>query len=195
MLDDLDRTLEVLLKRRLPPPFAELAISFAPPGNDFPPSSVSLPAIDLFLYDVRANSELRSNDWVVQRRQDGVTRRPPPVRVDCSYLITAWVTESADSHLTEHSILGKVLEILVRFPTIPDVFLQGTLANPPQDFPPPTAVLHPGPLQSMADLWQALGGKPKTALNYRVTVAVASLPDEEAGPPITDLSIQLGRIG
>src|SRR4051812_23729350 len=98
MLDDLDKTLKLLLEKRLPPDLAGqppdqpgLKISFAPPGEHFPPDGITLPALDLFLYDVRANTELRSNEWVTQRGQDGVVRRPPPVRVDCSYLITAWV--------------------------------------------------------------------------------------------------------
>ena len=133
MLDDLDRTLEVLLQKRLPKKFAELPISFAPPGDHFPPSGVTLPALGLFLYDVRANSDLKSNDWAIDRRPAGVTRRPPPVRVDCSYLITAWVPEAADAAVTEHGILGEVLRVLVRYPTIPDVFLQGALADASQD--------------------------------------------------------------
>src|SRR4051794_10788552 len=107
MLDDLDKTLEALLKKRLPPKYAELPITFAAPGDHTPPAGITPPAIDLFLYDVRANTELRSNDWLVERGKDGVTRRPPPVRVDCSYLITAWIAESSSSptespHVTEH---------------------------------------------------------------------------------------------
>jgi hypothetical protein len=194
MLDDLDKTLELFLKKCLPPTLAsQLAISFAPPGEGFPPSHVTLPAIDLFLYDVRANNELQSNEWVVERTPDGVTRRAPPVRVDCAYLITAWAAEGAASHVTEHSILGEVLRVLVRYPYIPAPFLQGSLAGAGQDVEPPTTVLQPGPLQSMADMWQAMGGKPRTALNYRVTVAVAGLPDVEAGRPVTDSSFRLGR--
>ncbi|HZA23826.1 MAG TPA: hypothetical protein VFA32_14705, partial [Dehalococcoidia bacterium] len=54
MIDDLDRSLEVLLRRELPQDLAgQVTISFATPDDQFPPSSVSLPAIDLFLYDIR----------------------------------------------------------------------------------------------------------------------------------------------
>ncbi|HAA02882.1 MAG TPA: DUF4255 domain-containing protein, partial [Syntrophobacteraceae bacterium] len=54
MIDDLDRTLELLLKQDLPPTLVkQLTISFAVPDDQFPPQSVTLPAIDLFLYDVR----------------------------------------------------------------------------------------------------------------------------------------------
>src|SRR4051794_33554789 len=108
MLDDLDRTLRLLLEKGLPALTEKpLPISFAPPGENFPPQGVELPAISLFLYDVRANTDLRGNDWVVERGRDGVTRKPPPVRVDCSYLVTAWANDGADAALTEHKILGE----------------------------------------------------------------------------------------
>src|SRR5262245_26107611 len=111
MIDDLDKTLETLLKRELLPALvSQVAISFATPDHDFPPSSVALPAVDLFLYDVRENHELRSNEWLIDRRGDGVTRQQPPVRVDCSYLITAWPSPGQPSPIQdEHRLLGAVM--------------------------------------------------------------------------------------
>ena len=67
-----------------------MQISFATPDDQFPSQSITLPAIDLFLYDVRENLELRSNEVSIERRGDGTaTRTRPSVRVDLSYLITA----------------------------------------------------------------------------------------------------------
>ncbi len=173
MIHDLDSTLRALLLRDLPPVLAEqVAISFDTPDDQFPPTSVTLPAIDLFLYDVRENLELRSNDWSMKRRGDGTARRQrPPVRVDCSYLVTAWPSESAPSPAQdEHRLLGEVMLVLLRYPKLPDDLLQGGLQS--QDLPLPTAALQPGRLQSLGEFWQALGGKPKSALNYTVTIAV-----------------------
>ena len=51
-----------------------------------------------------------------------------------------------------------------------DDLLQGGLQS--QELPLPTAALQPGRLQSLGEFWQALGGKPKSALNYTVTIAV-----------------------
>ena len=77
MIDDLDRTMETLLESELPPELvSQITISFATPDDQFPPTSVTLPAVDLFLYDVRENRELRDNDWIVER-----TSRSPPVNV------------------------------------------------------------------------------------------------------------------
>ena len=173
MIHDLDSTLKRLLVRDLPPSLAEqIDISFDTPDDQFPPTSVTLPAIDLFLYDVRENLELRGNEWSVQRQSSGTARRRrPPVRVECSYLITAWPSESAPSPAQdEHRLLGAVMMVLLRYPKLPDDVLQGALRD--QSLPPPTTALQPGRLQSLGEFWQALGGKPKSALNYSVTLAV-----------------------
>jgi hypothetical protein len=50
--------------------------------------------------------------------------------------------------------------------------------------------LQPGQLQSMGEFWQALGGKPKAALNYTVTIGVAPHAPEETGPLVTDKVIK-----
>jgi hypothetical protein len=173
MIHDLDRTLRELLKRELPRSLAQqVAISFDPPDGQFPPQSVTLPAIDLFLYDVRENHDLRSNDWSTRREISGAALRSmPPVRIDCSYLITAWPSASAPNRAEdEHRLLAEVMIALLRYPTLPLDVLQGSLDS--QALPLPTAVLQPGHLQSLGEFWQALGGKPKAALNYTVTVAV-----------------------
>ncbi len=170
MIDDLDKTLEELLKRELPPSIvSQVTISFATPDDQFPPTSVSLPAIDLFLYDVRENRDLRTNEWIVERRSDGtVSKRRPPVRVECSYLVTAWASDSSTTPARdEHRLLGEVMMVLLRHPTIPAEILQGGLKG--QEPPLPAITLQPGRLQSLGEFWQALGGKPKAALNYTVT--------------------------
>jgi hypothetical protein len=187
MIHDLDRTLEELLQRELPTELAEqVTISFATPDDQFPPTSVTLPAVDLFLYDVRENRELRSNEWQIERRSDGTTtRQRSPVRVDCSYFITAWPSENAPNPTRdEHRILGEVMQVLLRHSTLPASVLQGSLRG--QEPSLPTSLLQPGRLQSMGEFWQALGGKPKAVLNYTVTIGVEAHEPEEIGPPVID---------
>ena len=198
MIHDLDSTIATLLAHELPTDLAaQVAISFATPDDQFPPMAVTLPAIDLFLYDVRENRELRSNEWLVERRSDGTaTRQRAPARVDCSYLITAWASENSPNRAQdEHRLLGEVMRVLLRFPTLPAAVLQGTLAG--QEPLLPTSVLQPGRLQSVGEFWQALGGKPKAALNYTVTISVIIQEPELTGPPVIDqrLRIQEGVIG
>jgi hypothetical protein len=196
MIDDLDRTLEALLRRELPPDLVEqVTISFATPDDQFPPASVTLPAIDLFLYDVRENRELRSNEWLVERRSDGTaTKQRPPVRVDCSYLITAWASQSSTTPAQdEHRLLGEVMKVLLRHPTIPAEVLHGLLAG--QEPTLPASVLQPGLLQSLGEFWQALGGKPKAALHLSVTIGVEVHKPLDAGPLVRDATFQFRQIG
>jgi len=196
MIDDLDRTLEALLRRELPPNLVEqVTISFATPDDQFPPASVTLPAIDLFLYDVRENRELRSNEWLVERRSNGmVSKQRPPVRVDCSYLITVWASQSSTTPAQdEHRLLGEVMKVLLRHPTMPAEVLQGSLGD--QEPPLPSNVLQPGLLQSLGEFWQALGGKPKASLHLSVTVGVEPHKPVEAGPLVRDTMLKIRQIG
>ena len=191
MIDDLDRTIEELLKRELTPALVEqVAISFAAPDSEFPPSSVSLPAVDLFLYDIRENLELRNRDWIVEHNNDGTAmRRRAPVRVDCSYLITAWASDSSTSRaLDEHHLLSEVMKVLVRHPILPEVLLQGSLRG--QEPPLPSSTLQPGRLQSVSEFWQALGGKPKAALNYTVTIGIVAEKPQDTEVPVADKTLK-----
>lgn len=177
MLDELDRAIEALLKREMPSIGRDkVEVSFAAPDGHF---SVKLPAVDLFLYDLRENLELRSNDETIEYVDEGRQARVkgPAVRIDASYLITAWPGgQQADSTNDEHRLLGAVMLTLLRFRKLPREVLGPRLAS--VDLPLPVAILQPGRLQSVGEFWQALGGKPKAALNYTVTFAVDAASSE-----------------
>jgi Pvc16 N-terminal domain len=193
MIDDLDRTLEELLKHELPEGILDrVALSFAAPDSEFPPAAVPLPAINLFLYDVRENRELRSTEWIVERRDhEKATRQRPPVRVDCSYLVTAWPSDAAPNpSQDEHHILGEVMKVLLRHRVIPEVLLQGSLAH--QEPPLPAITIQPSELQSWGDFWQAIGSKPKVALNYKVTIGVPMGEAVETERPVIDKKLDFG---
>jgi len=188
LLHELDQTLAALLKRDLPGR-DQISVSFAAPDDQF---SVKLPAVDLFLYDVRENLELRSNDDIIERHADWTAIRiPPPVRVDASYLITAWPAVAGglgDPSEDEHLLLSAVMRVLLRYPRLPRELLKGSLAN--QSLPVPVSTLQPGRLQSLGEFWQALGGKPKAALNYTVTLSV-DVREPELQPLVVDKEIRM----
>ena len=189
MINDLDKTIEELFKHGLPSELAsQVTISFAAPDDQFPPTSVTLPAIDIFLYDVRENRDLRSNEWTVERHSSGAaTKKRPPVQVECSYLITAWPAESApDPAMDEHHLLGEVIKVLLRHPTIPAEVLQGTLKG--QELP--ALSLQPGRLQSLEEFWLAMGCKPKVVLNYSVIIGVEPFKAVE-GPIVLEKIITI----
>lgn len=194
MIDDLDSTIGELLQRGLAPSLVEqLSISFATPDNNFPPVGTTLPAVNFFLYDMRENLELRKAEWEVTRDNSGAFERNRPARrVDCSYLVTAWARESSTQATDEHRLLGEVMQVLVRYPKLPKEILQGELVVQKTDLP--TSSLRSGHLQSLGEFWQALGGKPKIALHYTVTLSLQVMAPEYLGPPVLDKTISVADI-
>lgn len=69
MFQALDATLATLIASELSLP--NVTVSFATPDDQFPPASVNLPAVDLFLYDVQENLELRRAEWIVEQHDNG----------------------------------------------------------------------------------------------------------------------------
>ncbi len=186
MFQSLDQTIKIILEKGLP---SAITISFATPDHQFPPSGVTLPAINLFLYDVRENRELRSTEWRTERHSDGTyIRKRPPVRVDCAYLVTAWPSSDVRNPAEdEHSMLAEVMKVLLRYPTIPHEALQGELRS--QELPLPVLSLQAGRLQSPSEFWQAMG-KPKAALHFTVTIGVDADEPVAAAPPVTDMRVE-----
>lgn len=128
MLHALDRTLEALLREHMSPALiAQTSIAFATPGRGFPPPGVSLPAINLFLYDLQENGEYRATRGGWEERPDGThARKPPPVRVDCHYLVTAWAPDGAPNpEHDEHRLLGAAMSVLLRFRELPRSVMLG----------------------------------------------------------------------
>lgn len=187
MLEEVDKTLEQLISKRfpvnVPSKETQISISFDTPHRD---AITNKPAINLFLYDVQENLELRTNEWSVERPSGGDqnnwkgTRKRSPARIDCSYLITAWPQDERDIK-TEHQLLGEVMRVLLRYRQIPDEFLPKTL--PEQKFALRLVSLRPSKLQNMTEFWQAMGGKegtkPKVVLHCTVTIAVDLNEDSE----------------
>lgn len=183
MFQDLDTTLAELLTRELPQTLVQqTSISFATPGSSFPPPSVTLPAVNLFLYEIQENRDLRSYEPWVNRQVDGrAVAYAAPTRVDCHYLVTAWVAQTGapNPEQDEHRILGEVMRVLLRYRELPAEVLRGEMTR--QATPLRAGVLLPSQQQTRGDFWQALGGKPKAAFNYTVTISIQSQAPADVG--------------
>lgn len=193
MLHDLDRSLDALLHAFIEPDLiAQTSITFATPGSGFPPQGVTLPALNLFLYDVQENLEYRGGASEWQKREDGTLfRRPAPVRVDCHYLVTAWAADGAPTpDQDEHRLLGAALSVLLRFRELPSSALRGALVQAERPVRARTQAA-----QRIGELWSALGGRPRPAFNYVVTLALDVSPIEEGGSPPDSHSLTLTRKG
>lgn len=190
MLQDLDATLAALLKDKLG--IDRLAISFATPDDQSLHADVTPPAINLFLYDVLENHGLRSNQWEETRDAAGMTtRKRAPVRVDCSYLITAWPGDVPNPAAEEHLLLGAVLKVLLRYRTIPPAYLAGELQG--QEPPVRAKIIVENQLRSLGEFWQAMGGKPKATLHYTVTIGIDVGEPQPVGPEVKQKVMRLGQ--
>ncbi len=191
MFQDVDATLSALIAGELG--MNNVAISFAAPDNQFPPSSVKLPAISFFLYDVRENTALRTNQWESERQANGmITRKRPPVRVDCSYLITAWPSDGAPNpSQDEHRLLGALMKVLLRHRAIPDKYLKGEMTG--QEPPLRARIIADNQLHSLGEFWQAMGGKPKATLHYSLTLNVDVFEPADVGPEVKTKIIKIDQ--
>lgn len=172
MFQDLDTTLQQMLDDPgMPPALADLRnadISFETPDRSFAPAQTTL---NLFLYEVKENRELRNAEPVIQHIGNTSFRRRPPLRVDCSYMISAWSNANGGARVAaEHRLLSLALLWLSRFTTVPQHYLQGSLAVQP--FPPPTMVAQIDPNRNTGEFWSALGIPPRTAFYLTVTIAM-----------------------
>jgi hypothetical protein len=205
MLKDLDETLKLLLSNNLKNDVIDqrgYKISFEPPSQEIENEGT---IINLFLYDIRENVELRSSvrswDMPIQATEgQRVSKRVfASTRVDCSYLITVWTNRPQSNRddsnqvpfLYEHQILGEIMQILVRYRYIPSTILQGTLKK--QELPVPIISLRSGQFQNLGEFWQAMGGKPKASIHCTVTIPVPYVVDDEQEkvPLITTSNVTL----
>ncbi|HYX31386.1 MAG TPA: Pvc16 family protein [Pyrinomonadaceae bacterium] len=204
MIRDLSETLKAVLqdptfKTRFPE-LANAKIVFDRPLETFAPTD---PTIDLFLYDVRENTELRSNEVDVDIINGQAISHQAPLRLNCSYLATAWPVGGTDLPLQEHRLLSQVLTVLSRYPTIAPQFLKGSLVG---QFPPlPLVALHPDALKNLAEFWSSLGGKLRASLTITATISVPVFADADDflvtthqtnyvhdTPPVVESLVQVG---
>lgn len=194
MFHDLDATLREILDDAGAPAELEAADkSFEPPNRTFAPAQ---PTVNLFLYEVKENRVLRDPEPIIRQVGGLFVRRIPPLRVDCTYLITTWSNQpGATGVAEEHQLLGQALAWLSRFPIIPTTFLQGSLAVPPQPFALPTMVAQMEDGKSAGEFWSALGSVPRPAFHLTITIAMDLGLERPEGPPVvTSETILEGKV-
>lgn len=167
MINDVDDTLKELLIQKGPVDPAEIDIRFELPDNEWA-AGVTRPTVNLFLYDVRENHELRSKQRFLTRNASAGVETRAPVRVDLAYLITAWTTDVADEHL----LLGRVLATLLRFPVVPTEVLRGSMQTQP--LPLQAWIAQPERTPSPWEFWGHVDHGMKAGLNFVVTVSLQS---------------------
>jgi hypothetical protein len=173
VIQDLDDSLKALLVQEVPLDPADVAIAFEMPTHTWSSGlDPNRPTVNLYLYDIRENVELRASDRFLTTTDDGTVRQPAPVRIDFAYLISAWSKDIAD----EHRLLGQILTALLRFPELPSGVLQGSMQTQP--YPLHAWIARPERLPNPWDFWGHVENRMKSALSYVLTAAIQPFASE-----------------
>ncbi|MFJ7493295.1 DUF4255 domain-containing protein [Streptomyces sp. NPDC097727] len=140
------------------------------------------PTVSVFLHGIHEDAARRRTGAAEEHDDQGMVIgwRTPPRWFELTYLVTAWTNRPQD----EHRLLSEVLRCLVRSDVLPSRMHTGSLAElgltveieaagPGTDGP------------SASDVWSALGGELKAAIDLRVWAPLAG-ERTSAGPPVTE---------
>jgi hypothetical protein len=189
VINDLDESIKQLLVKKGALNSTEVNISFEAPSRDWA-SSQSKPAINIYLYDIHENHELRSYEWTMERNNNRTaTKKKAPLRVAFSYLITVWTKDVGD----EHRLLGHIMAVLCRHSFLPEEILQGALKE--LEYPVHASTAQPdGLVKNPADFWSALDNQLKPYIDYVVTLPV-DLDIALTAPVVSTKTIEIKETG
>lgn len=186
MIQELSQALSRLL---IQAGLGEIEVVFNRPAEDFQPVK---PTINLFLYDLRENLDLRHNEPDIDRRNGQVITRRPPLFVACSYLVTAWVGKSQTETeiLQEQALLSQALQIFARNPTIPEDVLPESLKKTIPAWEMVTFL--PDAQKNLSEFWSSIGNKLRPSFNATVTLPMAVFA-EVASPMVMTAKVKFGE--
>ena len=198
MLVTLNNALEQLIKKNIN--ISNVTISFAAPDNEFS-KSVNSPTINIFLYDIRENLEMRTHKNIYMQPKTQVanttdryeaTLAPSATYVNFSYIITEWKVGNNQ----EQDIMSLLLNILLPRPTLIKEFLKDSKLENIKPLPQ-IQILHPTYLQSLGEFWSAIGGKPKPMIHCTITAPIypLSIPPVPLITTASSLLINKAMIG
>ncbi|MGH2706308.1 MAG: DUF4255 domain-containing protein [Actinomycetota bacterium] len=180
MIHDVDESLRQLIRRDVLNG-SNVEIGFEGPTREWA-ARRSGPALNLYLYDIVEDLRRREVQFQEVREQGVVVeRRLPPRQYRLSYLVTAWTQRPED----EHRILAAVLSCFIRAEALPPEILQGALADSDDEVRVTIGLPLPGDRQ-LSDVWSALGGELKAALDLVVTVPFETRRRQTVGPLVIE---------
>lgn len=153
MLLELHSALQRLLYERGQISAREVDIQFERPTRE-QIDKLTRPTINLFLFDLQENTELRQNDFRTRLNDRRAERYLPPRYFDLRYMVSILTSAIEDEHL----LLWRVLTTLVRHPQFPADLLPEELRAP--DHFVTSKVSQDDDGERLSSLWNALGVPP-----------------------------------
>lgn len=184
MLDDLDKTLENILRNR-GGIGADIDVAFDQPNREWA-SRLSRPTLNLFSFDIRENQKLRLMEREVSRSNGHSAKiSMPPRRIDVAYLVTSWTRKIED----EHRLLWRALATMKRIMYIDPAAAEGMLRYSRTDIPLLVAETSPTMTTNMVDLWSVLDNQLHLGFTVIVTLEL-DVAFEEETPLVLEATIR-----
>jgi hypothetical protein len=174
-------------------------VRFQPPDatlrNDV--VNLALPALCVYLVDLRENRRLRSNERIPAFTNGDMAADPAPPRVDCHFLISAWSAvqpnPGVEPLLEEHLLLYQAAAVLMQAGEIGpgQNYLPGSAKRLAWPLPFrndvfPTAVLPSEGFNKLSEFWTTMGqNSPWKPVVYSVVTVPVALLREIMGPMVT----------
>src|SRR5439155_19333441 len=196
MLDSLDNILADLIQSRVPALAGPTQLGFVPPDDDWRTGVVNAgeERLNIYLYDLRENLKLRSNERHLQQENGWYRERRDPPILNCMYLITAWSpaqpAPGIEPSIDEHRLLYSVAQVLFRRRSllISDVYQLGLVIPSGRSLPAipaelreeelPMEVAHHEASSDLLDFWSTMHGDWRPSL--KLTVALHVFPIQPA---------------
>lgn len=183
MLSEVDKALITLLSTQT---YADerVKVDLDPPTKDWA-ARRSGPVLNLFLNDIREDTDKRSADIVEIKDEQGriVARRPAERTFMFSYAVSAWTSRPED----DHALLGAVLNNLLQREYLPEDMCEGVLAELASRGRP--AMIRVGGVlyseRLVTELWSAIGGEFRPIIALTVSTLIPAGLPTPAGPPQT----------
>jgi hypothetical protein len=214
VIDPLDGMLRDLLQSRLAGFIGPTQIGFVSPNADWKAAVVAAgeERFNFYLYDMRENTTLRSNEWQTTQVQGQATVNMPSPRLDCTYLVTAWspvaVTPLFDPAREEHDLLYNALAVFMRFrplvaadvyavpvPSGMDLLTFEAAAPALTAQPLPCQVASPDAVKEPTEFWTTMKVDSRPSIRLTVTIPVVLDEPDATYPAVTTLTSRYAQLG
>jgi hypothetical protein len=214
MIDPLDGMLRDLIQSRVAGFIGPTQVGFMPPNADWKAAVIAAgeERFNLYLYDMRENVRLRSNEQRVTQVDGQATVNLASPRLDCTYLVTAWspVAPSAlfDPAREEHQLLYRALAVFMQFrpldaadvysrevPSTMTLVAFTAAAGPLAEQPLPLQAAFPDSVHEPAEFWTTMKVDSRPAIRLTVTIPVVIEEPDAQYPRVTTLRTGYHQLG
>jgi hypothetical protein len=141
--------------------------SFAMPGG-----VAGKNALNIFLYAMEEDAEKRSSEKQFELKEEGWISTEPPLRLKCTYMISAWSAEAnpESAALSQISMLSAAYKVFASAKTLPATYMPAQLNTP--GLPKPVIGFAENALPGNPDFWISAGCAFRPSFSVNITVSL-----------------------